>query len=353
MNLFPAEGASDDRVLHDTLEEIRFADELGFDSAWLAEHHFSRYGILGNPLLLGAAIAASTRQITVGSAVMVLPFHDPIRLAEDAATLDVVSSGRFQMGVGRGYQPLEFNGFGVDPNESKARYAEIVDILQLAWSASDWSYDGEYFQYQDMNVYPKPNEPGGPPLLHATVSPDSFRTRGLAGQRIITSPNFTPLPAMKQNFDAYRNALVEGGFDPAEFELPFMQQVWCGPDEQGLQAAAEAALNYYRSVGKYIPGSEEALESERKYYEKVRENVKLLTIEQTLTHGGNFGSVDHVVDTLGKLRDELGVTHYIGWFHIPSIDRNLALQAMERFASEVIPQLRDAPAEQVTSGAQA
>ena len=341
MNLFPAEGDSDHGVLGETLEEIQFADELGFDSAWLAEHHFSRYGILGNPLLMGAAIAQATERIRIGTAVVVLPFHDPIRLAEDAATLDVISGGRLDLGIGRGYQPQEFAGFGVDPAESKTRYAETVEILRRAWTEDGFSHQGEHFSYQDLTVHPRPVQPGGPPLLHASVSPTSFTSRGLAGERIITSPNFTPLPVMRTNFDAYRQALREGGHDPSHFDIPFMQQAWVGHEEDGLRAAAEAALNYYRTVGKVIPGSEDALDEERRYYEKVRENIELLTLEQTLTHGGNFGSVDQVVDTLGRLGSELGVTHYIGWFHIPSIDRHRALRSMEVFASEVIPQLRD------------
>ena len=341
MNLFPAEGANDHKVLQDTLEEIQFADQLGFDSAWLAEHHFSRYGILGNPLLMGAAIASTTKRISIGTAVLVLPFHDPIRLAEDIATLDVLSNGRLKVGIGRGYQPLEFSGFNRIAEESRDVYSEVVQILQKAWTEEGWSFEGKHFNYKDMTVYPKPTSAGGPTLLHATVSPDSYRDRGLKGESIITSPNFTPLPLMQKNFDVYRNSLVEGGFDPADFEIPFMQQVWCGHSREDLERAATAALTYYRSLNKVIPGSEEAVESEAKYYDAVRRNIDLLTLDKALTHGGNFGSVNQVVDNLGKLRDVLGVNHYIGWFHIPSMDRKMAMDAMENFAAEVIPQLRE------------
>lgn len=343
MNLFPSAGEQEDhQVLHDTLEEVRIADRLGFDSVWLAEHHFSRYGILGNPLQFGAAIAAGTRRIVIGTAVMVVPFHDPIRLAEEGAALDVISRGRFQMGLGRGYQPKEFKGFGVDPAESRERYDEAVEILELAWNEEGWSHRGRYFSYEALTTYPRPYQPGGPPLVHASVSPSSFRKRGLDGSNIITSPSFTPLAKMKANFDLYRDSLAEGGHDPAEFELPFMQQIWVGASPGGLRNAAEAALRYYRSVGKVIPGSDDALASEASYYAKVRENIELLTLEQTLTHGGNFGSVDQVVDNLGILGEKLGVTHYIGWFRIPSLERSAALGAMEVFASEVMPQLRAA-----------
>ena len=164
MNLFPSAGeAEDHQVLHDTLEEIRIADQLGFDSVWLAEHHFSRYGILGNPLQFGAAIAAGTDRIMIGTAVMVVPFHDPIRLAEEGAALDVISKGRFQMGVGRGYQPREFKGFGVDPAESRERYDEAMEIVQRAWTQEGWSFRGRHFSYEDLTTYPRPYQDGGPP----------------------------------------------------------------------------------------------------------------------------------------------------------------------------------------------
>ena len=255
MNLFPlAEGQSERRIYEETLEEASLADELGFDSFWLAEHHFSTYGVLGNPLMFGAAIAQRTERIKIGTAVMVIPFYDPVRLAEDAALLDNISGGRLMLGTGSGYQPKEFAGFNVDPNTSKERYNEIVDILRLAWSEEDWSYDGKFYQYEDMSVHPKPVQKPMP-ILHAAVAPDSFTRLGSTGERLITS--FTPtLETMKKNFDGYHQSLIDAGFDPSSFERPFMQQIWCGPEEAKRQAAAEAALRYYKMVGKVIPGQQ-------------------------------------------------------------------------------------------------
>ena len=340
-NLFPADGSNEHAVLRETLEEIKLADELGFDSAWLAEHHFSRYGILGNPLLLGAAVAEATTRIRIGTAVVVLPFHNPLRLAEDAAAIDILSGGRLDLGVGRGYQPGEFRGFGIEAETSKQRYAEIVDILKLAWSGKPFSYQGAHYIVPELRASPKPVQPGGPPILHAVVSASSFVERGRAGDRIITSPTFSPLGLVKRNFDAYREALVASGHDPADFDVPFMQQTWVGRTTEGLETVAEAALAYYKTVGQILPGSQEAISSEVEYYEKVRHHIDMLTLEQALTHGGNFGSVDQVVEFIGRLATELGVTHYICWFRIPSLDRMTALKAMETFASDVIPQLRD------------
>lgn len=346
MNLFPwATETSGHDVFHDTLDEIEMADELGFDSVWLAEHHFSTYGILGNPLSYGMAIAERTKRITIGTAVLVLPFYDPVRLAEDIAALDVLSRGRVVIGVGRGYQPKEFAGFRISLDESKQRYTEVLDILRLALSEENWSYEGKIFKYENMTTYPRPYTPGGPLLMQGTVSPESFAERGRIGEPIITSPSFTPLGLMKRNFDLYRTSMSENGHDLSGIDLPFMQQVWCGNETDGLTQAASAALEYYRSVGKVIPGSNEALEAERDYYEKVAKNIKLLTLEQTLTHGGNFGTPERVVDTIRQLRDQLGISHYIGWFRIPTLDRDVALKSMELFAKEIMPQLREEKAE--------
>lgn len=356
MNLFPGgDGGSDHEVFHETLDEIQAADELGFDSVWLAEHHFSRYGILGSPLSFAMAIAERTKRITIGTAVLVLPFYDPLRLAEDIAALDVLSGGRVMIGVGRGYQPREFAGFRVPLEESKQRYAEINDIIHLALREENWSYQGEIFQFENMTTYPRPFTPGGPPILQGTVSPESFAERGRLGEPIITSPNFTPLGLMKRNFDLYREQMTANGHDLTAHDLPFMQQVWVGRGEEGLRGAAQAALNYYRSVKKVIPGSEDALASEREYYEKVAKNIELLTLEQTLTHGGNFGTPERVVDTIRDLQAHLGITHYIGWLRIPSLPRDEALRSMEQFASEVIPQLKDGtvPAARPAVGAEA
>jgi alkanesulfonate monooxygenase SsuD/methylene tetrahydromethanopterin reductase-like flavin-dependent oxidoreductase (luciferase family) len=287
------------------------------------------------------AIAERTKQITIGTAVLVLPLHDPLRLAEDIATLDVLSEGRVSIGVGRGYQPSEFAGFGIPLEESKGRHEETLAVIRLALSQESFSFHGEYLNYDNITTYPRPFTPGGPPILQGTVSPDSFRDRGAIGESIITSPNFTPLGIMQKNFALYRNAMAENGFDISTYDLPFMQQVWCGEGETGLQEAAQAALNYYKSVGKVIPGSEDAMEKERDYYAAVAKNIELLTLEQTLTHGGNFGSPQRVIETIEMLRDQLGINHYIGWLRIPSLDRKAAMKSMEMFASEVIPYFRD------------
>jgi alkanesulfonate monooxygenase SsuD/methylene tetrahydromethanopterin reductase-like flavin-dependent oxidoreductase (luciferase family) len=343
MNLFSVpKSGSDTGIIHEHLEEVQLADQLGFDTVWLAEHHFSHYGVAGSPLLMGAAIAERTERIKIGTAVLVLPFYNPLRLAEEIATLDVISQGRVVIGCGRGYQPVEFAGFGIDPEESRDRYNEVVDILQLALSEENWSYEGKFHSFQNITTYPRPLQPGGPPLVHAALNPESFHYLGSRGRRVLTSPTFAPLSRMVRCFEAYREGLTEAGYKPDEFGFPYMQQVWPGTDENDLKAAAEAALEWWRIQNGMSPRGPEALAEERERWEKTQRNVEQLTVERVFTHGGAFGESAKVAEIILELHRELGITEYIGWFRIPTLDRDVSLRAMETFAKEVIPAVREA-----------
>ncbi len=342
MNLFsvPKNGGSDAGIIHEQLEEMQLADELGYDTVWLAEHHFSHYGVAGSPLVMGAAIAERTKRIKIGTAVLVLPFYNPLRLAEEIATLDVLSQGRVIVGCGRGYQPIEFAGFGIDPLEARDRYNEVVDILELALGQENWSYEGKYHSYNNITTYPRPFTPGGPPLVHAALNPESFAYLGSKGRRVLTSPTFAPLSRMVRCSEAYEKGLIEGGFDPKEFGFPYMQQVWPGDNKQDLDSAAEAALEWWRIQNGMSPQGTEALAVERERWEKTQRNVEQLSVEKIFTHGGAFGSPEQVADIIVELQRELGITEYIGWFRIPTLDRSVSLRAMETFAKEVMPAVR-------------
>ena len=134
------------KAIQDELELIRFADELGYDSCWVREHHFTDYGFLPNTMTLLAHAAAQTERIRLGTAVVTLPLHHPIRAAEDAALVDVLSGGRLDYGVGRGYQSIEFEALGVPIGESRARTDEALEIMTRLWTSDDpVEFEGEFF----------------------------------------------------------------------------------------------------------------------------------------------------------------------------------------------------------------
>jgi alkanesulfonate monooxygenase SsuD/methylene tetrahydromethanopterin reductase-like flavin-dependent oxidoreductase (luciferase family) len=148
------------RLFEEGIEQIQYAEELGFDFVLIAEHHFSNYGMSPAPLLQALAIAERTRRIRVGTAVLVLPVWQPLRLAEEIAVLDNLTGGRFFCGIGRGYQPHEFARVGVRFEESRARFSECLDVLLAAWSQdTSFTYSGEYVHIpNDPVVWPKPRQ---------------------------------------------------------------------------------------------------------------------------------------------------------------------------------------------------
>ena len=138
-----------DRLLYEVLEEITYAEELGFESVWLPEHHFAIYGMLGNPLIFAASVAERTRRMKIGTAIMVVPFQHPLRLAEDAAMVDALSGGRLLLGLGRGYQPPEFTGFGLDQSTSREMFAEGFEIVRRALSGEKFTHQGKFWTFRD------------------------------------------------------------------------------------------------------------------------------------------------------------------------------------------------------------
>src|SRR5882724_4019487 len=135
------------------LEIAQAAENLGFGNVWLAEHHFSTYGYLSRPVQLATYIAARTRRIRVGTAVIVVPLHHPLVIAEEIAMLDLLANGRVDIGLGRGYQPYEFERLGLDLNSARARWDESIDILLLALKGKPFSYTGKHFQIPETTVF--------------------------------------------------------------------------------------------------------------------------------------------------------------------------------------------------------
>jgi alkanesulfonate monooxygenase SsuD/methylene tetrahydromethanopterin reductase-like flavin-dependent oxidoreductase (luciferase family) len=175
------------------------------------EHHFTRHGILSSTLALLAYIAARTSVLRLGTAVLVLPFHDPLRLAEEASTVDLLSGGRLDLGVGRGFQWTEFNGFDIPMDESTARSDEALEIILKGWrEQGNWSYEGKYFTYNNVSIEPKPVQRPHPPVWVAAGSTDSATKVGRLGLRMQLSSG-VPLQRIPVMVDAYKAGLADNG----------------------------------------------------------------------------------------------------------------------------------------------
>src|SRR2546427_748941 len=177
---------SHDEVVHRELEQMEWTEELGFDQIWLTEHHFIDYGLAVDPGTLAAVAASRTRRVRIGLAAAILPFHHPLRLAEQTALVDIVSRGRLEVGFGRGNRPAEFRGYNVPQQENRDRFEEAVEIITQAWTQMEpFSYEGRFFTIRDTRVMPKPLQKPHPPVYQVCGSKESIEgtaARGATGK---------------------------------------------------------------------------------------------------------------------------------------------------------------------------
>ena len=197
-------------------------DRLGYDHAWVTEHHFALYGgTLPHPPTFMAAVARTTRRIRLGVAINVLPLHNPIEVAESYAMVDVVSNGRLDFGVGKGSESHEYKKFGVDQKEATGRMYEGVEVMLQAWSDKPVNFAGEYYNYRNVPVFPKPVQRPRPNFwVGCARSEDSFRWAGEHGFHLMTLPYLYREPQMLPGFvKAYRDNLTKAGHDGAKTDI--------------------------------------------------------------------------------------------------------------------------------------
>jgi alkanesulfonate monooxygenase SsuD/methylene tetrahydromethanopterin reductase-like flavin-dependent oxidoreductase (luciferase family) len=194
-------------IVAEELDQMVLSERLGFDSVWLTEHHFSDYGLSAAPSVLAAALAARTSRVSIGTAVYVIPFHNPLRLAEETATLDILSGGRMIVGIGRGNRPLEFVGHGIDQDENRTRMEEGVEILLAAWTQDHVTFHGRHWDLDRIPVQPQPLQKPHPPIAVAATSDQSVAWAAEHGWRILSSGLGTRLPALERLRGVYETAL--------------------------------------------------------------------------------------------------------------------------------------------------
>ena len=218
---YEMQGASDrsDRALYqEHLDQFRLADELGYDCLWLAELHFQRaYSVLPAPLMLAAAASQVTQRIRLGMGISVLPINQPLRLAEEIATLDILSNGRVDWGIGRGH-PMTgiYDHFNIDIDQSKALFREHLDIIRLAWTEEEFSFDGKFHTIDSVRVVPKPVQKPTPPTFVSAFSPDTFDLAGEYGFNLFLPAQVIPVEQLKQAIAGYHAALDK--YRPCAFD---------------------------------------------------------------------------------------------------------------------------------------
>jgi alkanesulfonate monooxygenase SsuD/methylene tetrahydromethanopterin reductase-like flavin-dependent oxidoreductase (luciferase family) len=192
---------------NETLEQLVLADQLGFDIAWLAELHFFRqFSIMPAPLYVAVAAAQRTQRIRFGTGVILVPFHHPLRIAEETAVADILTGGRLDVGVGRGTIALHFQGFGVSREESRARFEEGLEVIIKAWTSDCLAHKGHYFVFPETVLAPKPVQKPHPPIRIAANSPETAEFAGLHNYDVMVASPINPMPRFFEHVRKYREA---------------------------------------------------------------------------------------------------------------------------------------------------
>lgn len=339
------EDRSQSDVFRNELEQITLAEEQGYDSVWLAEHHFSRYGIGPSIHLTAANIAARTSRLRIGTAVTILPFLHPLRVAEEIAMLDILSNGRIDWGTGRGYQGHEFDGFGVDIAASHRIFREQLEVIKKAWTGERFAWDGEFFRFSELQCLPTPVQEPHPTIWIAALSPETHEWAADQGYPILTD-QFSPLYRIESNRILYRDRAAKAGVDTGAFELPTLRQVYVGETmAKAREEAARGLLWYYRSLARVGSpgGSAGKIPENYSFYRMFGEDgfnpdhdteafLDFLFENCTIV-----GDVAYCRDRLQELQERIGLNSLIAWQNFGDLSHESTLASQRRFIEKVAP----------------
>ena len=334
-------------IILDEVDQMVLSESLGFDSVWLTEHHFSDYGLSAAPSVLAATLAARTSRVAIGTAVYVIPFHNPVRLAEETASLDILSGGRLVVGIGRGNRPLEFVGHQIAQDESRSRMEEGVKVLLAAWTQEKVTFNGRHWRLNNLPVEPKPVQKPHPPLAVAATSDESITWTARNGWRLLSSGLGTALPTLQRQRRVYREGLRASSHPAATIETLLRawvvtRHVYVADSDAQARREAEPHERWYldsfaRSLrpdglaGLSEAVRQQANEMVRRATERRWEDL----IEEALL----IGSPATVRQQVAELA-EAGVGELVCWMNFGGLPPDKVRRSMRLFAEEVMPAFR-------------
>lgn len=312
--------------LRETVDLARKAEAEGFDSVWVSQHHRAEDNYLSSPFSVCSAIAEATSEITIGVGVALAPFYDPLQLAEDAATVDALSAGRFQLGLAIGYHDPEFEQFGVPKKERVPRLIDCVEVCRRAWDDGSFSYDGHTVSYDDAVVNPTPPQGTELPIVLGGLSEPAIQRCASMGDAYIgglTSP-FEEIQGIAQ--------ILEGaGADLDEYPMHLLRDGFIGDDEEDAWQQMRDGLLYTQNIyANWFAESSDFDELEEP--DDPEEAFKAFSV---------YGGADDLVEEIQRYRQVLNEdSHFIMRLEYPTMTYETSADAIERFGEEVLPELR-------------
>jgi alkanesulfonate monooxygenase SsuD/methylene tetrahydromethanopterin reductase-like flavin-dependent oxidoreductase (luciferase family) len=334
------EGYTQADAFDEAFEHVDMAEELGIDAVWMAESHFNPdRAVLSSPMVVGTAIAARTKRLKVGTAVQVLPLGNPIRIAEETATLDQISKGRLEFGVGRSGLPGAYEGYNFNYGESRERFYEYLDIIVQAWTNERFSYEGKFHSYNNVCLVPKPYQKPHPPLRMAANTPDTFPKVGKMNLPVFVGVRQLDVARVAQLVDTYQKARDEAGHEgPPDVSLRVpvyvsdtWEDAWSTPQASFMKQFQRLGRQLSTSVGRSGTNAGE---------ERAERGGELasLTWDKVIGTKTAVGTPEMVIKQLQAMKDTLQLTGVVAEFNAGElIPRDKLARSFQLFCEKVIP----------------
>jgi alkanesulfonate monooxygenase SsuD/methylene tetrahydromethanopterin reductase-like flavin-dependent oxidoreductase (luciferase family) len=332
-------GTSQPAAFAESFEQVEAAERWGLDAMWLAEIHVApERSVCAAPLTIASAIAARTSRIKIGTGVQVLPLCHPLRLAEEAATVDQISHGRLIFGVGRSGFPRTYEAYGVPYGESRERFAETLEILKKAWTEDPFSYAGKYYSFDSVGR-PQATKPW-PEIRIAANSPDTFPAIGELGHGVFVTVRLGTLSELAPNIKAYREAYKAAGH-PGEGQVFLRAPVYVAETaEQARSEPEESIMYFYRYLGERLVDSATRA-GVRAIEDRAARGGRLQTIsyDEALRDKIIVGTPEQVADRLMGLKEEIGLDGILAEMNCGTkIPHQRVMKSLQLLCEKVKPQ---------------
>lgn len=314
----------------DTLELVRLAEELGFDSAWLSEHHGSSDGYLPSLLPMAGALAAVTERILIGTGLVLAPLHDPLRLAEDAAVVDQLSGGRLLLGLGNGWRAEEFRMFGSSRADRGSRTEETIEVLRRAWTGRRFSFEGRTLSYDRVKVTPTPAREGGPPIVLGGYERRALVRAGRLADGYVTDE--AGVEQVREHVALLDEGASTAGRDPSGLALVLLQNAFAWQDGDPWAVIRDGVAHQLGTYEAWDAGADTPDHDRLEPPTPSDEDLRISTIA---------GTPERVAAALLPFVEEFGARdlHLVVRLHYPGMDLGTAARAVELFGTEVLPAL--------------
>jgi alkanesulfonate monooxygenase SsuD/methylene tetrahydromethanopterin reductase-like flavin-dependent oxidoreductase (luciferase family) len=337
------------------LDEMTYCEELGLDGVVFNEHHYSSYGTMPSPNLIAAALSQRTKRIKIGVLGNILPLRDhPVRVAEEYAMVDCLSTGRLIAGFVRGI-PAEYVWYGVNPEESRGRFQEAYDLIMTAWTNSVWSFEGEFYKLKDCAIWPRPVQQPHPPIWIAARSAESIEW--CVKRHLPCAQVYQTTGQIEDTFNYYRTKAKEEGWQAKPDDFILCRHIYIDESNKKAQEIAEPAMRYFFSV--YNRGFNDAinqtaadqqkllakLTSERSFNyfrEGNRSRIDFSTLgwDELIKSGYMIaGEPDSVARQIQDQMKQIGANHFMGMFHIGNLAHQKVISSLDLFKKEIMPRL--------------